>query len=240
MRLKLLSILAFALMALPFSAYAQETTPCDATFQTYNADKNACVLTMQMEVYLELPADLAEYPTVAEQINSLLNEQFAQVNGIFAETFADRLYLPGPHSLYVTYEAYPYSDTLMAYAVDVSTFTGGAHPNTVRITYSFDPITDTVYSLSDLLESDVDIVDALASFAQENLAEQLGGGADPEWIAQGTDEIPDFANFALTADGLIIFFNQYQVAPYAAGILQVVYPLESLEGILKEEFLSLG
>ena len=40
----------------------------------------------------------------------------------------------------------------------------------------------------------------------------------------------------LNDTGLVIFYNQYELGPYAAGIIKVELPYEELEGILREEF----
>ncbi len=46
-------------------------------------------------------------------------------------------------------------------------------------------------------------------------------------------EMPPNNNFAITRDGLIYYFNPYEIAPYVAGIIQVRVPYEELRLILR-------
>lgn len=46
-------------------------------------------------------------------------------------------------------------------------------------------------------------------------------------------EMPPNNNFAITRDGLIYYFNPYEIAPYAAGVIQVRIPYEELRPILR-------
>ena len=45
--------------------------------------------------------------------------------------------------------------------------------------------------------------------------------------------MPPNNNFAITRDGLIYYFNPYEIAPYVAGIIQVRVPYEELRLILR-------
>ena len=44
----------------------------------------------------------------------------------------------------------------------------------------------------------------------------------------------DFWYFSNT--GLVVFFNPYDISPYAAGVVKIEFPYEDLEGILKPEY----
>lgn len=51
-------------------------------------------------------------------------------------------------------------------------------------------------------------------------------------IEDGTKPINNnFKNFAFSEDGLIIFFEQYQVAPYSFGNFEVIIPYSKLSMI---------
>ena len=39
----------------------------------------------------------------------------------------------------------------------------------------------------------------------------------------------NFKNFAFSKDGLILFFEQYQVAPYSEGSFRVVIPYDKIK-----------
>jgi hypothetical protein len=61
------------------------------------------------------------------------------------------------------------------------------------------------------------------------LESALGEMADPSWIQEGAGPRTDnFARWALVEEGLTIFFDPYQVAPWAAGPQAVTIPRAAL------------
>jgi len=50
----------------------------------------------------------------------------------------------------------------------------------------------------------------------------------------------NYQNWVLTPDALVFTFEQYQVAPYAAGPQTVTIPLSDVQDILAPEFAPAG
>ena len=46
-------------------------------------------------------------------------------------------------------------------------------------------------------------------------------------------------NFAITKDGLEFLYNQYEIAPYAMGVIEVKLSYKELDGILNKEILGM-
>jgi hypothetical protein len=81
----------------------------------------------------------------------------------------------------------------------------------------------------------------ISPIVQRDLLTQMANFGDVQWIADGTGTNPDnYQRFALTDEMLIFFFDEYQVAPYAAGPFQVSIPLQNIANILAPEFQSAG
>lgn len=56
----------------------------------------------------------------------------------------------------------------------------------------------------------------------------MGFEPDTQWISEGTaPKEENFENFLITDNALIIIFDPYEVAPYAAGSVFVEIPLDS-------------
>jgi hypothetical protein len=112
---------------------------------------------------------------------------------------------------------------------------GAAHPYHLTRTLNFDLETGQALSLDMLFRPDSDFLTLIADYCSAELATrdigfELGfsGGADP---------LPEnYRNWNLTYEGLLITFDEYQVAPYAAGMQQVLVPFELLQGDLLDEF----
>jgi hypothetical protein len=62
----------------------------------------------------------------------------------------------------------------------------------------------------------------------------MGELSDENWIKEGAGaKAENFENWNLTKKGLMFTFNQYQIAPYAAGGSQVIIPYDKLKPYFK-------
>lgn len=120
---------------------------------------------------------------------------------------------------------------------------GGSHPNSVQTAYNLDIDNRKILKLEDVI---------LESGAEE-LGRLVRAGVDEKFIMiDGGNGL--FEDYGLTIDnstaygnmtpywylnetGLVIFYNQYELGPYAAGIIKVELPYAKLGNILKPEFL---
>lgn len=122
-----------------------------------------------------------------------------------------------------------------------SVYSGGAHPNTVQTAWNLDMETRTVLTLEDVIYADgAQTLSQLVLATVEEKFLPLGEGA---LFGDYADTI--FSSFALGAmtpywylndEGLVIFYNQYELGPYAAGIIKAEIPYSALNGILREEY----
>lgn len=108
---------------------------------------------------------------------------------------------------------------------------GAAHPYHWTKTLNYDLESGQVLSLDALFLPGADYLTLIADYCKAELATrdigfELGfsGGADP---------LPEnYLNWNLTYEGLLITFDEYQVAPYAAGKQQVLVPYVVLGAVL--------
>ena len=104
-------------------------------------------------------------------------------------------------------------------ALSISEYTGGAHGNTVVIGVNVDRATGKEISLDDALALIGKTLPEVADASLTQLKAVLGEdvlfpeGADPKQENYGT--------FLVSEDRVTFIFNNYQVAPYAAGQQQV-------------------
>jgi hypothetical protein len=110
-----------------------------------------------------------------------------------------------------------------------------AHPshNTRTMNFRLRP-SPMLLELTDVFRSGSGYVEFVSSYS----INELRGQSDPvDWIQKGAG--PDqrnFKQFLLVKDGLLIFFDEYQVDCYAAGRREVLIPISAMTTILKEPF----
>ena len=109
-------------------------------------------------------------------------------------------------------------------------YTGGAHPNTETKLVSFDAIDGHRLRPGDLFAAGHEQPLLAAGERAFRAAHGLGPGDDLDaagfWFEDGRFSLSD--NFAVTADGLRVHYNAYEVAPYAIGPTDLTLPRETL------------
>lgn len=233
-------LIAFA-VALP--AAAQNANPFSGCGEAeYPAWANAdgeCTLNqaLHVETAYSYPAILNDHAFAKAIVMQYFRDREAMfwsflMTGPFVETNS------APWTLQISGEPYTPTGDLLSVVFTEYEYTGGAHPNTTYSTFTFDLVNERQLLWPDLLTDGVTL-EAIAAIVQPKLAETLTEMTDAEWLATGTAPTPEnYANFALTPDGLLILFPPYQVAAYAAGPQQIMLPYSDLAGILKPDFLG--
>ncbi|MCM2271376.1 MAG: DUF3298 and DUF4163 domain-containing protein [candidate division Zixibacteria bacterium] len=180
----------------------------------------------------------ARFPRTGEAIIDTLIEQFvrSQIDS-FVDAPAGQ---PNPDwisELDINYSSSTFPPHILCYKFDAYMFTGGAHGMTSVTTMMFDMDNNHLLTLSDLFVPRSRFADTLSLLSRAELRNILGDMLNEEMLASGTEpNEANFSRFMLAPRDLVIFFEQYAVAPYAAGVQVITIPLARLAPILKPEF----
>lgn len=109
--------------------------------------------------------------------------------------------------------------------------TGGAHGNT-RITYlNFNPETGALLKQNDIISN----LTEFKKIAEKAFQEQTKPKDNDETIEDfffGEDfQLPE--NIGFTKEGLLLLYNNYEIASYAQGVTKIVLPYNDTKGFLK-------
>lgn len=109
---------------------------------------------------------------------------------------------------------------------------GAAHPGTSILTVNYDLNSGEPISLASLWRPGSGYLDIISSYSIDALESKLGTDTD-EMIRDGAGpKEENFEAFLLTDQGLLVIFNEYQVAAYAAGEQEITIPYSALQNIL--------
>lgn len=128
---------------------------------------------------------------------------------------------------------------------DISVYSAGAaHPNAFYKTLTWDVPRATEIPLTSLFRPGVAYLERLSTLAIADLERQFATDEE-NFEALSTDiragaspRAEHFAAWTMDGDGLMLWFEPYQVAPYAAGPQQVRIPWSSLRDILSSDALG--
>ncbi|NUO00002.1 MAG: DUF3298 and DUF4163 domain-containing protein [Saprospiraceae bacterium] len=127
------------------------------------------------------------------------------------------------------------SPKLVSIQYDTYSNTGGAHPNAFVCLLVLDKITGNKLKLSDFI-TDLSRLEKIAEkhFRNVHGLNQKQSLDDAGFFWGEAFSLPD--NFAFLDGGLYLYYNNYDVAPYAAGPTEFTIPLSELEGLLSSKF----
>ncbi len=118
---------------------------------------------------------------------------------------------------------------------------GGAHPLITYQAETFDVETQGRLVLGNLFTVSEDEYWARLQqmiVAQMDQKESESGVLYYEFAREQLMSLLDPMDFALTEDCLLIFYNEYALAPHAAGLQHFYLPLEQLSDIVKPQYLA--
>ncbi len=107
---------------------------------------------------------------------------------------------------------------------------GAAHPEHTSRSINYDLEEGRELALSDLFLPDSKYLETLSKYCVAELTKrQVGDGT----FAHGADPTPDnYRNWNIAPDGLLITFDEYQVAAYAYGPQIVIVPYSVLKSMI--------
>lgn len=107
---------------------------------------------------------------------------------------------------------------------------GAAHGMPIKNYYHFDLSSGELFSLSDLFHEGADYVSAISNIIG-NKIEQAQKSEDSLYF-DGFSTITKNQYFHLTAEGLVIYFYPYDIAPYAAGFPEFLITYDELANLI--------
>lgn len=197
----------------------------------------------------------AEYPEltgVSAEISAKFNQlsktlAMASVadfrKDMMAQTKEDLRFLPAGMSNYldIGYSVEWATGDVISIQFLNSFFTGGVHPNYYTSTLSFDMKSGKEIKLADLFQPNSSYLKAISDYSIADLKTRMGEMSDDDWIANGAGaDAENFKSWNLTKKGLMITFDPYQVAAYAAGMQTVIIPYSELAGVWRKDKMFAG
>lgn len=132
-------------------------------------------------------------------------------------------------SIWITHTATLATEDLVSVLFYVDGYVmGAAHPFHYSYSVNYDVDQARVLGLRDLFLPDTDYLEILSRYCLDDLTEQ----GVLAWEEGALPAPENYQQWNITPEGLLISFDEYTVAPYAAGPQSVLVPYAVLEGIL--------
>ncbi|HHV72498.1 MAG TPA: DUF4163 domain-containing protein [Clostridia bacterium] len=140
---------------------------------------------------------------------------------------------PWTGSVYTEYEALINDNETMSISVTYYQYTGGAHGNYYKETVNLDLVNEKELLLKELFaESDI-----YKQVLTDAIIKQMNKDRDNLFPETLTDfKATDDLKFCLTDEAIVFYFNPYEIAPYASGIVEYKVSYDSLKDVLNENY----
>jgi len=230
--------------------------PINQEWQTGNCDKEGQPC---FEVIVHYPQFKGNNNAITTHINQVIKQQVINLLGDYRfsenpnpklpdlETIVQELFLDfnqqiEPNSVLANHwmieingEQASATPTTITMSISEYSYLGGAHPNSRQTYLNFDKKTGQLIQIEDFITNK----ELLLNRAERQFREAYNLTPTQDLSAAGLFEnqlvLPQ--NFAITQEGLYLFYNTYEIGPYAAGTYEVNIPWTRLEDILKEDSL---
>lgn len=195
-----------------------------ATLDEKEEALNLSLLVYWPSLYSEAADDAAIRPFNTYVAQAISGEIAAIRDGLDGEAVPD----PGG-MIHVDYRVTYASETLLSLLFEIGYYTGGAHPNSYSVVVNYDLREGRVLGLDDVFGEGY--LEALAEYSQQDL--QARGRLEFPEGAEASAE--NYASWNITAEGILITFDAYQVGPYAMGPQAVTVPYSTLQPFILAE-----
>lgn len=198
-------------------ADSSPAVPVSIESKTISLENNGLTVNLEIPVLKGLK-DSHLQEVLNRNFQTEADEQQAWISKYRSEdTFTDL-----PYSLDSSYEVTCNTNGILSIVSEYYSYTGGAHGSTIRSSVNIDVNNSTYFTLNDFYNAgnpDKAIADSIMSQINQNPDEYFGDFAS---VTSNPSLLPFFIN----KEGQpVVYFQQYEIAPYAAGILE--FPLNS-------------
>lgn len=169
---------------------------------------------------------LTNYEKLNEKIKNQIEEYLknfkSAVSGYTKEELTSNLFFD------ITFNTYEY-ENYISVVLNITENVGGAHPEETVIAFNYDIKNDEIITIDNLIMKNEKILEILSNYSKQNLKneERIKKYSNEEFLNSGTSQNKEnFSNFSFTKNGLVIYFNKYQVAPYVAGTFKIEIPYD--------------
>lgn len=158
-----------------------------------------------------------------------INEEILKKIDIYKNKFESSVFTTDIKKLEISFDVYEYKEYI-SFKFNIKSNVGITHDlnEIFTIVYKNGEIID----IENLISKNNKILDIFQTECSEKLKENenIKQYSTEEWLTKGLEKKEEnYKNFVLTENNLVIIFNEYTVAPYVAGIIEVEIPYDKLE-----------
>jgi len=175
----------------------------------------------------------ARVVTLNERLNQIVQNEIEQFKSGVLSTASNPPIMAGS-SFDLKYDVIGQRGDIWSIKFDISYYAdGAAHPGHYSTTLNYDLSNGREITLDELFLSNSNYLQVISDTCKAELSTRDIGF---DMFASGADPLAEnYQRWNISNDGLVITFDEYQVAPYAAGPQIVTIPFSALQSIINPQ-----
>lgn len=169
--------------------------------------------------------DKAKEDIINNKIEKWTNDWLQDIRTIADDYYKGSPTPEFPFEAFTRYQVKNNNNKILSLYIEYYQFTGGAHGITTRIPYNIDVNTGNMVGINDLFKSTYNYKEVIDKEIRRQIAQEPDKYFDNGAVFKG---IKDNDSFYIEGDKLVMFYGQYELAPYVAGIIEFRIPVELL------------
>jgi hypothetical protein len=235
MNTKLFTIVTVLLFSFPVLLLSQKIKYETLSYKDSNSAK-------RYQISVKYPQIVKHYDDkVQKQLNSIIKAEINNVADDFKKDMEEwdmtDVSRDFSSEFDCSFEIYYNMDNIFSFSFEIFTYyAGAAHPYSYSKCMNLDIENVKIIDLNSMFKDTVSGLNKLSEYCYNDLKKQSDSsdfGFDEDWVKEGTKPTSEyFANILVEKNGLLVKFNGYQVASYAAGPKEVKIPYSELKKVL--------
>lgn len=162
---------------------------------------------------------------INKEIEDWTTEWIKDIRLIAKENYDTNVTPTFPYEADARYEV-KNNDRILSLYIDYYQFTGGAHGITTRKPYNIDKRSGEKLKINNLFMDNYDY----KGIINKKIQEEIDKNKDMYFTGKdGFQGIKDNQGYYIEGGNLVVYFNQYEIAPYAAGMPEFRIPIVIFE-----------
>ncbi|MBE6063392.1 MAG: DUF3298 and DUF4163 domain-containing protein [Clostridium butyricum] len=193
----------------------------DISEKTVNKNLDYLKIDIKVPVFIN-GKDESNVENINNISKDIINRAFKTENEI-KEEFNNKETLLFPYEIKSVYTVTEKNDNIISLYNDYYEYFGGAHGSTIRNGYTIDRNNEKIIGLKDLFLDNYDYKDIINNKIREEIGKNTN---DYFYTSESFKGISDEQGFYINNGDIVVFFNQYEIAPYVAGIPEFKIPIK--------------
>lgn len=142
--------------------------------------------------------------------------------------------MPGQCETYFNYQIKYNQNDVISLVFQNYQYAGGAHGNTLQLAYTINLKTGEQYTLKELFKENTDYISIFSDSVKTQLAERDLTSV----LFEPFNKINENQSFYLSNNGVVVYYQQYEILPYSEGIQEFTVDYSLLNNLFMEPDIS--